>query len=44
MPEMRNNVPCPKPGCPGSRCDIVITDDNGQWIGQRSEPCNTCGS
>jgi hypothetical protein len=44
MPEMRNNISCPKPGCPGSRCDITITDENGNYVGTRSEPCNVCGS
>lgn len=42
MPEMRTNVPCPKPGCNGSRCDITVTDDNGNYVTTRSEACNVC--
>lgn len=44
MPEMRNNISCPKPGCTGSRCDITVTDDDGNYVTTRSEPCNVCGS
>lgn len=45
MPEVRQNVPCPTPGCSGSRADVYLTDDDGRIIARTgSEPCGTCGN
>lgn len=44
MPEVRENISCPTPGCDGSRADVWTTDENGdrQYVA-RSEPCGSCG-
>jgi hypothetical protein len=42
MPEQRTNISCPRPGCDGSRADIVVTDENGNYVTTRSEACNKC--
>lgn len=45
MPEIVQNVPCPTPGCNGSRADVYITDDQGNIIGRSgSYPCGSCGA
>ena len=44
MPEVRSNVPCPTPGCTGSRADVYLTDDEGRILGRiASYPCDKCG-
>jgi len=42
---MTQNVPCPTPGCNGSRADVYEVDENGQIIGRvASYPCGQCGN
>lgn len=45
MGQVSENMPCPTPGCDGSRADIWETDEKGNKIARiDSQPCGSCGN
>lgn len=44
MAQVVHKVPCPTPGCGGSRADVYEVDENGNIIARiSSSGCQACG-